>query len=100
MLAYYSKWISKFSDKIIPLKEVNLPFNEDIVKHIKNMIKELTLITRHNIDFSQEFTIETDASYGAIAATLSQNGQPVAFFSRTLSKCKKIIVQLRKKDMQ
>ena len=31
------------------------------------------------------FVVETDASESAIAATLSQNGRPVAFYSRTLS---------------
>ncbi len=33
------------------------------------------------------FVVETDASDIALAATLNQDGRPVAFFSRTLSKC-------------
>ena len=36
------------------------------------------------IDESALFTVETDASDGALAATLNQAGRPVAFFSRTL----------------
>ena len=37
------------------------------------------------IDEKLPFQIETDASDYAIAATLNQNGRPVAFFSRSLS---------------
>ena len=38
------------------------------------------------IDEEAPFQVETDASEFALAGTLNQNGRPVAFFSRTLSK--------------
>ena len=38
-----------------------------------------------SIDESLPFQVEADASEFAIAATLSQNSQPVAFFSRMLN---------------
>ena len=38
------------------------------------------------IDENAPFVVETDASNVAISATLNQNGKPVAFYSRTLSK--------------
>ena len=41
------------------------------------------------IDEESSFTLETDASSSAIAGTLSQNGKPVAFFSRVLTNAEK-----------
>ena len=37
-------------------------------------------------DETQPFQVETDALEFPLSATLNQNGQPVAFFSRTLNK--------------
>ena len=38
------------------------------------------------VDETQPFQVETDASEFALSATLNQNGQPVAFFSRMLNR--------------
>lgn len=42
------------------------------------------------IEDKTPFTVETDSSAFAIAATLSQAGRPVAFYPRTLSDCETI----------
>ena len=49
---------------------------------MKNKLSQATL---QPIDEDLPFTVETDASDFAIAATLNQNNKPVAFHARTLS---------------
>ena len=48
--------------------------------------RDIADATLHPIDESLPFLVETDTSDYAIAATLSQQGRPVAFFSRTLNR--------------
>lgn len=86
MFAYYSQWISRFSDKIYPLvhnKEFPLP--SDVLSSYELLKSELVDSSLVSLDRNAPLVIETDASDVAIAATLTQNTRPVAFFSRTLS---------------
>ena len=48
--------------------------------------RDIANATLRSIDESLPFLVETDTSDYAIAATLSQQGRPVAFFSRTLNR--------------
>ena len=85
MFAYYSRWIKDFSNKICPLvKNTTFPIPKEVKSSfdtLKNALKDATLTA---IDPTQPLIVETDASKYAIGATLTQNGRPVAFFSRTL----------------
>jgi hypothetical protein len=49
---------------------------------MKALIAKETLLTF--ADFSKEFEIHTDASKLQLGACISQNGKPVAFYSRKL----------------
>ena len=78
MFAYYSKFVKNFSEKICVLNQ-NFDFllSKQVVKVFATLVA---------IDPNGTFEVETDASDFCLAATFNQQGRPVAFFSRTLSK--------------
>ena len=81
MSACYAKWIFNFSQKIRPSNKVtNFPLNSEAVAAFKDLKNDLVDACLNSIDEKIPFTVETDAS----SASLSQDGRPVAFFSRTL----------------
>ena len=85
LFSYYSQWIPAYSDRIKPITSCKaFPLSQQAIEafeSIKYTIEEAT-ITAINEDIP--FEVETDVSDVALAATLSQQGRPVAFFSRTL----------------
>ena len=64
-----------------------------------DIIAELAKASLRSVDLSEKFTIETDASDTAIAAVLSQNDSPVAYFSRTLSSSERHYVVIEKEAL-
>ena len=86
MFAYYSPWIFKFSDKIHSLTHnTTFPIPESARQCFENLKEEISKAIVVTVDHTKPLVVETDASDVAIAASLSQNGRPVAFFSRSLS---------------
>ena len=63
------------------------------------MKEEICKASMAPIDECFAFEVETDASDVAIAATLSQNGRPVAFFSRSLSCSEKLYPAMEKEAL-
>ena len=84
LFAYYSKWIPSFSSRIRPLIKATLPLSNLAKTSITTLKNLIANSVRTTIKDSEPLSIETDASDTAIAATLSQNGRPIAFYSRTL----------------
>ena len=92
MFAYYSQWIAKFSDKAYPLiRNEIFPLPQPVMACFINLKEELEKAVLVTYDYSQPLSlvVETDASDVAIAATLNQNGRPLAFFTRTLKDSEK-----------
>lgn len=86
LFAHYAKWVHNFSAKIQPLiNNNNFPLNENAQRYFQILKSDIEKAALVAIDDKETLTVETDASEFAIAATLSQKGRPVAFFSRTLS---------------
>ena len=86
IFAHHSRWISHYSEKIRPLIQSKcFPLSETVVQAFENLKRDISNAVVSAIDDNIPFQVETDASEFAIAATLTQAGQPVAFFSRTLS---------------
>ena len=79
MFAYYAKWIKDFSFKIKPL-------TEDLLLSFNSLKEDRAKAYVFAIDEHVPFVVETDATDIAISATLNQDGRPVAFDSRMLSK--------------
>ena len=86
LLSYYSQWIPHFSNKIhLLVNNKTFPPSEQVKEAFKQLKHELENAAVSTIDYNRPLTVETDASDIAIAATLNQDGRPVAFFSRTLT---------------
>ena len=85
LFSYYSRWVDHFSDRIRPLvSNPSFPLNNECkmaFDAIKSKIAGSCIISPDN---SEPLVLESDASDFALAATLSQGGKPVAFYSRTL----------------
>ena len=97
IFAYYSQWIHKYSDKIHPLvSNSTFPLPATCQEAFHQLKRELENAVIVNIDRTLPLTIETDASDVAIAATLNQQGRPVAFFSRTLSRTERHYASVEK----
>ena len=87
------------SEPLRKLTEKNALFvwesqQEEAFQTIKNMISSTPVLKYY--DVANETTIQCDASESGLGATLLQNGQPVAFASRSLSAVERRYAQIEK----
>ena len=90
MFFYYARWIPDFSSKIRPLVQSKVsssfPLSFEATQNFSSLRRDIAAACVTCIRKRLPFVVECDASEHALAATLNQKGQPVAFHSRTFSK--------------
>ena len=91
LFSYYSIWIQDYSRRIQPiLNNTSFPLSPEAIKCFEALKADICKASVAAFDESLPLQIETDASAVSIAATLSQQGRPVAFFSRTLTNSERL----------
>ena len=99
---YLSKFLPKLSEVAQPLRDLTAKEAKFIwsTQHAKSFKEIRELVVEHPVlkyyDPSEEATIQCDASEVGLGAALMQNGQPVAFASRTLSQTERQYAQIEK----
>lgn len=91
LFSYYSIWIKDYSKRIQPLLHSDsFPLCSEAIQCFRALKEEISKASVYAFDETLPLQIETDASSVSIAATLSQLGRPVAFFSRTLTNSERL----------
>ena len=67
---------------------------EDAFQNVKRLVSHQPVLKYYNVH--EEVTIQCDASEVGLGATLLQNGQPIAYASRALSKTEQCYAQIEK----
>lgn len=101
MLNYLRRFVPKFSDKTASLRELLklnvewqwLELHTKAFIHLKNLISNAPVLGI--FDSNKPITIQADNSKDGLGCLL-QNGQPVAFSSRSLTEAEKNYAQIEK----
>ena len=98
-LSRFMPTLSEVSEPLRKLREKNNLFmwesqQEEAFQTIKNMISSTPVLKYY--DVVSETTIQCDASDSGLGTTLLQDGQPVAFASRSLSAVERRYAQIEK----
>ena len=103
MFAYYARRISYFSERIRPLNLAitcnDFPLSKESAEAFESLKETLLNCCLSYIRDDVHFQVDCDASEHSVAATLSQEGRPVAFFSKTLNKSKKVYPVVEKEAL-
>ena len=99
---YLAKFLPRLSEVAQPLRNLTLANAQFLwsQQHDKAFDEVKKLVVQHPVlkfyDVNEEVTLQCDASERGLGATLLQNGQPVAFASRTLSLTEQRYAQIEK----
>ena len=99
---YLARFLPKLADVAQPLRHLTARDAEFVwaKQHDKAFNEVKKLVVNHPVlkyyDSQEEVTLQCDASEKGLGATLLQNGQPVAFASRTLSPTERKYAQIEK----
>lgn len=90
LTGYYRRFIYRYAQLAQPLTNLlqknSFTWTEEAQKAFENLKKAVTEVPiMALLDFSKTFIVETDASGCGIGAVLSQEGHPIAYFSKKLS---------------
>ena len=90
LAVYHAKWIPGFSKVMDPLfvalNTKSLPLTNSAIEAINSVKQQIKKAILYVADPEKDLVLTTDASSTAIGAILSQEGRPVAFMSKRLSK--------------
>ncbi|XP_063951721.1 uncharacterized protein K02A2.6-like [Lytechinus pictus] len=101
-VTYLAKFLPRLSEVAEPLRRLTdkeahfewLEYHDQALGEIKKMLTQAPVLKY--FDITQEVTIQCDASEKGLGATLLQNGQPVVFASRALSRTEQCYAQIEK----
>ena len=99
---YLAKFAPHLSDVSEPLRRltdkdavwVGQTQQEEAFRRVKEIVTVQPVLKYYSI--SEPVTVQSDASQKGLGATLLQNGQPIAFASRSLSKTEQSYAQIEK----
>ena len=99
---YLAKFLPRLSEIAQPIRELTTKDakfiwsrqHDEAFEQIKKLVTSYPVLRYY--DMNAEVTLQCDASEKGLGATLLQNGQPVAFASRTLSKVEQRYAQIEK----
>jgi hypothetical protein len=102
MIKYLAKFLPNLTEKTKPLRQLTLndrewrwdSQHEDSFQTLKNAITKTPVLIYY--DVKKEVTIQCDASQSGVGGVLLQEGKPVAFTSRSMTKTEERYAQIEK----
>ena len=102
LATYLSRFLPHLSETCEPLRRLTdkgalwtwQSQQEDAFQNVKRLVSHQPVLKYYNVH--EEVTIQCDASEVGLGATLLQNGQPIAYASRALSKTEQCYAQIEK----